>query len=249
MKHANPRRSKRIFKRGRRQTRAAFRRAHRRPRWGGAISIKRTSNVYGMAGIVVDGTVCAKANQNVVVNASGTFNAITWGTLTCNFKLEDCVNYTEFTNLYDQYKIVGVKLKLIPYQTDATTAAAPSSLAGQPSFLIHSVIDYDDNTAVSASNTGADAMRQYPSYRCSNIYARHGKPWSRYLRPKIAREVYRTPVLTGYESAKMPWLDSDYADVSAYGLKLLFEVVSGGAAAQLMFKAEVTYYLRFKNPH
>jgi len=218
-------------------------------RWGGALAIKRTSNVYGMAGITVDGTVCAKAAQNIVLNANATFNVIQWGAMTCNFKLEDCVNYTEFTNLYDQYKIVGVKLKLIPYQTSALTAAAPHAQAGQPAFLIHSAIDYDDDTQVTLSNTGADALRQYPSYKCHNIYALNGKPWSRYVRPRVATEVYRTALLTGYQSTKMGWLDTTFADVSSYGLKLLFEVLSGGSAAQLMFKAQVTYYLKFKSPH
>lgn len=216
--------------------------------YSGEISLKRTSNVYDMGSIVVDGTVCVKQNQNVVLKTSGTGLAIWWGYMVCNFKLEDCVNYAEYTALWDQYKIVGCRLTLIPYQTCVSTAAAYSSATGQPSFLIHSIIDYDDDNTPTLSNSGVNDFRQYPSYRCDNIYLGAGKKWSRFVRPKVAAPVYATAITTAYSANSYPWMDSSTTNASSHGIKLIFETVSGGAEASLMVKAEVTYYLKFKSP-
>jgi len=220
-------------------------RAPRGARNNGFLQIKRFSNVYDMSGIAVDGAVCSKYNLNIGLTCSSTAHAVAFGTMTCNFKLADVTNLTEFTNLYDSYKIRGVRVELIPYNNVAATAAATSGIAGQPSVVVHSVIDYDDDVALSASVAGLTAIQQYPTYKMQ--YAL-GKKLSWYLRPKVAKPVFATAITTGYAPAPFPWVDCSYSDVSSYGLKLLFETMSGGAATVLMYKARCTFYLSFKEP-
>jgi len=244
--------SKRAPKRRFKTRRRRVARVPRAPRYAGGLTIKRVSNCNGMANVVVDGSVVSKYLDNFAVTTTIGAGLTTYGAIVCSFRLADVVSYTEFTQLYDQYKILGVKVRMIPFQTVAATAAAPSSAAGQPAFLIHSVVDYDDADLPVASNTGVDNFRQYPNYKVKNVFSRMGGAISRFLRPKLRGLVYKSgeasAPTTGYQSLKASWLDCDNPDPPHYGLKYIIECISGGSVATMMFKMDCTWYLQFKNP-
>lgn len=205
--------------------------------------IPRVSNVFGMNNIVLSGN-CAKTAQNVHISTDSGVNVINYGLIVCTFKLADVVSYTEFTNLFDQYRIDKVQFRLIPYATGVLTGAAVSPAAGQPSVFVHSIVDYDDDNTLALSNAGVDAMRQYPNYRMSNLIKNGFK---RTLKPKVLSSTYQTSLTTGYRPVSFKWADCAYPDIPAYGLKIMFESISGGAVTDIVCKAEVKFWLSFKN--
>lgn len=169
-----------------------------------------------------------------------------YSSLALTFGLSDLPNYTEYTALFDQYKILGVAVRLFPLWNSVETPQGPSSPGGIGTIL-HSVIDLDDNTAPGASSGGIDALRQYKSYKAHNMaYLKKGM-WSRYCRPKILSGVYNGVSLVSAGTNRSQWLDCSTPTVPHYGLKFIFETNTLAATAQtLQFKIEAKFYLAFR---
>lgn len=82
------------------------------------------------------------------------------GTTSClngyQFQLNDCINYSEFTALYDFYKICAVKIRVIPGWTvgnvDVNTGAPVSAQVNLASARIFSAIDYNGSSTPSTIN-------------------------------------------------------------------------------------------------
>lgn len=130
---------------------------------------------------------------------------------TLSFGLSDLPNYTEFTNLFDQYKINAIKLTFIPRFTGADINPLGTALAVP---RIWSVIDYDDASTLTDQN---DAYQ----YQNCKTHMMH-KPFSIYLKPKVAAEVYQSTIATGY-GAKRMYIDCSVPSVPHYGVKLYVE--------------------------
>jgi hypothetical protein len=168
--------------------------------------------------------------------------------------IADLPNYTELTTLFDKYKINGVKIDFFqPYQNGAGNMDSSTSASQQrmPMIRLHTVHDYDDNSAIGISD-----MMQYPSYKCIELTSanlKNGK-YSRYTRPAILRSVYETLVSTGYESVKRHgYLDSSSTDVAHYHTKAIFEpVYADGTPAfwdvKVLVTINMTYYLSLRDP-
>lgn len=174
------------------------------------------------------------------VNFSTTAQNLTW-----KFSLSDLPNYTEFTTLYDQYQIAGVKVKFIPNNTqisiarlydNGTGSNVQYAAAGVPQCI--TVLDYDDASALSAKGD----YLQYQNCRMFNAVTPH----KRYFRPHIASAVYQSAVFNGFANHKRSWIDVASASVEHYGMKMYMDssalTINGLIAYQLYF----TYYLKFK---
>lgn len=149
----------------------------------------------------------------------------------CTFSLASLPNYTEFTNLYDQYKINRVRVEFVP-------RASMSELGtGVGTVNFFTFIDYDDNTA-----PGSFAeLLQRPSLKRTKVTSRH----TRTLRPCVAKPIYRDGATFGYGTGR-GWIDCVNPDVPHYGLKYYAEQI-GSALATSAYDLQVTYYVSFKN--
>lgn len=180
--------------------------------------------------------------------AGGNKNYFSFSTM---FTLDMLPNYTEFTVLFDQYKINGVRLTITPFSSDSPVqlATVGGNSNQSVSGFLHSITDYDDNTPVAASVAGINAMRQYESYRCSRLF-KHGAVMSRYIRPHIAQSAYGASVFTSFQNSGPKWIDSNSPLVEHYGVKGVFEVFEPvtGLNPFYWFKVEATLYMSFKNP-
>lgn len=162
------------------------------------------------------------------------------------FMLNQLPNYTEFTNLYDQYKITKIVCKLIPMlngngnvpvayaQTD--TVSSPSN----PGLLI-SVLDYDDATPLSLIGD----YLQYQNVRKQPAIM--NRTHTRVIVPRVRKNVLQggggdMPAMIG----KPGWIDCQYANIPHYGLKLFLDTHTGGAFAQT-YQLMTTFYVKFKN--
>lgn len=236
-------------RRGRR-TGARKTRVARMPRY----TFVRTTNANEMTSFEVDGAIMVKTTKNFIVQvpAGGALGDFTYGTFSYQFLLEEMHNYTEFTNLFDQYRLNWFKITMTPMATGALTSDAVNGATARIGYVnagFHWVTDYDDTTEPAASSDGIDVLMQYPNYRTKRLVG--GKPIVITVKkPAILKDVY-AGVTTAYEvDRKKIWLDIAYTDAVHYGIKGIVEVgPCGGGTEEIMipFRVSVKTSLSFKN--
>nr|WAE42875.1 MAG: capsid protein [Cressdnaviricota sp.] len=156
------------------------------------------------------------------------------------FKLSNLPSYTEFTTLYDQYRICAVKMKIL-YDATVTSTPVGNATAMMPNCI--SVYDSNDSSAL----TGIHDYEQYTSMKIRRLGDR---PISLYIKPKTAMPVYQGVVLSGYAQGVAKWIDSNSPDVEYYGVKIGFAGnLEGGVGTNNIGHAfiECTYYIECRD--
>lgn len=104
-----------------------------------------------------------------VRTVEGAFDITTTGLVSnfgvFNFSLNDIPNYTEFTTLFDLYKIEAVEIEWIPEYTELTDAALVSNAVN---VYFNSAIDPAGNTPASV-----DDVLQYRTLHSTSITKQH----------------------------------------------------------------------------
>lgn len=155
---------------------------------------------------------------------SGTTGAL--GSFT--FQLTNIPNSTEFTSLYDQYKINAVSVCFYPKQTEVTSLSTTDNVRGNARIL--TAIDYNDDTPP----TTLDDLRQYESCEVDVILNKH----ERYI-PK--------PLFLNNSGQNVnSWLSTANPSTKHYGLKYGVEPTQA-VGGSFTYNVEVTYYIAFKN--
>jgi len=153
------------------------------------------------------------------------------------FMLSQLPNYTEYTALFDQYRIMKVEVDFFPLSIGVTNNNSSNTIVNFASRLI-TAIDYDDSTAPSST----DALRQYSTAKVNLITDR----FSRDFVPAISTMVYEGVSSTAYEPGFKKWLSTNDPNVPHYGLKWAVPATVGIANAyQSAVSCKV--FLEFKN--
>lgn len=173
-------------------------------------------------------------NRGTVNCTTGTSS--TFGTL--SFKLSDVPTVTDFSNLYDQYRIKAVKVSFIPV-TNVTFRSNSSDLAVVGTAMsdrFFTVLDFNDTT----NPTSINAMREYKNCKWTPYTRIH----KRFFYPKPLEE------MSGNIPANPignPWVPTAFNNVDYYGLKWGFEHPSTIATGSY-FTIECKYYLQLRQP-
>lgn len=134
-------------------------------------------------------------------------------------------DYQEFQGLFDQYKILSMSLRMIPFQTCST---APGVATQEPLGIIHySVLDYDDAIPYTADNTGVQKMRERQTFKDMNFFR---KPFKRSVKPRIAIASYGAGIFTSYANMKTNWIDAVSPGVEHFGFKGMLECFAPNTA-------------------
>ncbi|AUM61688.1 capsid [uncultured virus] len=141
-----------------------------------------------------------------------------------SFSLEDLPNYTEFTALYDMYKINAVKITFIPKVTVSTSTTSINNPDNYARFF--SVIDYNSATA-----STTDQLRQYQTARFTRLLRTH------------KRYIYKPKLLTSISTSTTQWLSTSTANANYFGLIYSIEPTT----ATMTFGVEAKFYLSFRN--
>lgn len=146
------------------------------------------------------------------------------------FKLSDLPGYTEFTNLYDSYRILAVRYDII------NQGISSGNMISNLTPIIHTIVDKDDATAPTTINEVMEDSR------------RKSKQWvgahSVYIKPKIQNDNNGSQVIS---PKGKPWIDMSDAGVLHYGLKYM---VTARTSANTTFYYDTltTYYIQCKTP-
>lgn len=211
---------------------------------------KRTLNTYDETGkFSVDGTVLSKGVGNSIFYVSNTAAAglgLSYGTFVYEMSLNNIPNVTEFSNLFDQYKIHKVVLKIVSYQTSSTVAPSDGTVGGLTGGFFHYAIDHDDVSVPAASEVGVNTLRQYPSYKKRRIV--QNRPTVIVIRPKVQTTMLGNLGGDAYGPARRnPWIDMGYLTVPHFGLKGVVEMFNPNDNVSIIpLYIETTYYFSCK---
>ncbi len=126
------------------------------------------------------------------------------------FSLDQLPSYTDFTNFFDQYRILQVRVTLAPGAIGANS-------------VIYTAIDYDDaNIPITQSDL---LERETCQVTNSQVFVH------RDIIPSTLHEVYQSNVTSGYSTKFRQWIDSNNYSVPHYGLKIFSPTVPSGSTA------------------
>lgn len=150
-----------------------------------------------------------------------------------NFRLADLPSYTEFTQLYDQYCIKGVKFTLMP----RFNSSSPSTNPVVPQTW--TILDYD--------NGGADITSQNQMLQYQNLKMVPGTNYhKRYIVPAVDSEIYNGLLVSASAPKKKQWLDCNNASVDHFGVRVMIPAVPV-ASESVYWDLKVKFYLAMKN--
>jgi len=156
------------------------------------------------------------------------------------FQFDQLLNYSEFQNLYDQFKITRIVLKFSlitnPNSAAYTNTSAFVNTGGvtltnwYPKMWF--IRDYDGGTADTLAS-----IKERQGVKCVTLQP--NRTLSISLRPKIAIQTYRTSTTTGY-GPKAMFLDfANGYDVPHYGLNTVIDTQGYDPSNDYPFKIRV----------
>lgn len=154
------------------------------------------------------------------------------------FRLGNIQTPGDFQSLYDQYKITGVKVQIIPLSDSATA---------QSSGFLPSLYWARDNDNASTVPTAEANLRERQDAKVIRLTG----PRSIYI--KYPKQVIDTTVQGGVTLNSLNstgWVDCNDQNVMHNGLVMWFKNVDLRAQPTTVtaFRFEVTYYIKFRNP-
>jgi len=165
------------------------------------------------------------AQYGNIATSTTLFTNFSW-----KFALNDLPNASEFTTLYDQYRIVHVVLHFICNMTQGIPSAANLG-------AMYVVKDFDDANLLSVNTD----YLQYANCRVYNPLCRTRKVS---IRPRIAVASYGGGAFTSYANQPSTFLDVASPSVEHYGIKVGFSATT----VVISYQVVAQFQLEFKNP-
>lgn len=166
-------------------------------------------------------------------------STITTSTGAFLFQLAALPAYTDFTNLYNQYMITGVKLTFFPYVNSQNISQATTTSAGQFFYL------RDDSVYAGFSDV-ANAMT-YQGVKCVEGSRR---PFSVYckVRPFWDAPADAQPAVNGFSTMRNNnWINSNAPTVGHLGFRWLWDfALPLIPTSQFHMHVMCTYYVKFR---
>lgn len=150
------------------------------------------------------------------------------------FSLADLPNYTEFTHLFDRYRITGVKYRWVLHVEPTGNAITTQTYRGT-STRVGWVHDYDDDTP-----TTNLALHQYPNFKDVHLSADKMVSKWYFIRPATTTQVYGNTVDTAYAPNWRDMIDCNSPGTKFYGLKFNIDNMYAGQRVEL----EMFYYIK-----
>lgn len=143
-----------------------------------------------------------------------------------SFALSQLPASSDFTNLFDQYRIAQI-----------TVTFAPNYI--QAEVPVYTILDYDD------SLTPPSLLSVFEKETCR--ISKSNQITERTFVPRVLREVYATAVTSGYETALTPWIDSVNDTVPHYGFKYFIAQLPASGLTNT-YEVNVEYVVQGRNP-
>lgn len=145
-----------------------------------------------------------------------------------SFHLDQCANYTEFTALFDQYRIMQVQIDFI-WDLGQNSGCSP----------LYTILDYDDASA--PVNLG-----EYLQYDTLMITSGGSRDHSRVVHPQAAAAMYSGTFTSFGNAPRMMWQNCASPGIQYYGVKYAIPA-SAGNPTTAAYQVVAKYVLQFRN--
>jgi len=180
----------------------------RRKRLGATLRVPRPFKAPGDQVITVERTF---RDTNIIGASLGVLdNGGYQGCAALTFKLSDCYNSQDITNMFDEYRIVKAEITFSPRYIDNTTATGDNNIATLGWFQDHT------DVSLTGYTQHENPWLERQGYRQSTF----DKPVRVSVYPRPLEMVYLNTSSTGYQTAtgSNKWLACTQASVPYYGL-------------------------------
>lgn len=170
-----------------------------------------------------------------------TFNigSVNWRIGGTSIYTDSLPNVTELTNLYDQWRLARVVVRL-----DVPLGLSNSLASSNVTPLVFYAPDYDDT----GSAVKADLM-QYPQVKVHSFLKDGYTPLMFEFNPKPLRDVAGSGVSTSYGPMSWaPWIRTADTTTPHYGIKMFIDYMSTTANQNTPFEFTVFADIEFTNP-
>lgn len=151
-----------------------------------------------------------------------------------SFQLSDLSNYAEFTGLFQEFRIVGIRFKIIPQMNNNPAGATTAGTTAPGSYFV--VFDPDDATNPATEDT----MLESEGCLIRPFY----KPTTLFVKPMANPAYYDTAITTGYGMKYAPWLSTSFGSgINHYGIKVWLQQ---SVTNMYNIKIYATYYMQFR---
>lgn len=190
----------------------------------------------------------AKKDNFVSIKRTVTFTdqqvSNSWSCAGYAFTLAMLPSYTEFTQLFEQYRIMAIKLKFLPcfsqndQEQSNANSAATAPWAVNPRMYV--AIDKDGQ-----ANTGSEsAIQQYGGCR---VISEPLKAFSVYIKnPCVQLGTANAITIVGGAAKARQWIDTDNYNVQHYGCAVGGVIPFTSAGYAFRYYVVATYYMQFK---
>lgn len=168
---------------------------------------------------------------DLVVNTS----ANSYITENYSFDLSQLNNYSDFTNLFERYRIKAVKLMFIPGQNSNIDNVSKY----RTTMLTHIQQSSGKTPSTLQDFMESNNTRIHPGNKMVSVYIRH---------PFISSNVYQSALSTGYVEVRNKLINMANFTVPHYGLNVLCEspgVGPAGTTEYQRYRVFAKYYLEF----
>lgn len=165
-----------------------------------------------------------------------------------SFKLSNVPNATDFTNLFDLYKINWVKLTLT--FAGGVNWVQDTYYSNFPPQLLY-CYDIDDVNPPASSITGWNEMQEVQASKMITVGHKGKSIYTFKIYPKTLTEIYNNGITTAYKSEKAGWVDCANDGVNYFGFKYILRVmkqVASGNTLTMSWLQDVELCVSGKNP-
>ena len=172
--------------------------------------------------------------------------------LSFEFSLDQIYSYSEFTTLFDKYRLdkVDVYIQMItnPDAQLVTNVTAGTNVNAATAYINSNnwypkmwyINDHDD----SATTTIA-AIKERVGVKCCVLKPNVVKKIT--VKPAVAVQIYRTATTTGYGPKWGQYIDMSNTNVPHYGLKTVIDPLGLDPSGTFSFRYECKYYFTCKD--
>lgn len=186
--------------------------------------------------------------SNCTYDGTDSFITCTASAKTCGlslaFQLLDLPGLTDFSALFDTYKITGVMLQF-KLMDNPDSSGNINDVGGfqKNNFFptIWYVQDDDDN-----NNMTLPQIKEFERVKHRVLYP--NRETNIMLRPSVLQQLYRSSTTTGYGTGKRnQWLDMAQTDIPHYGFKCVIDFEGLTPAGTFKIKVNAKYYFSCKS--
>lgn len=185
-------------------------------------------------------TVYQNPTSTVTYIGSTAANVLNDSCFAMYFTLNDCIQASTFTALYDQYRIDKVQV-IIGRTNNQQSAGNSTQNLTFPSQQLWYVVDHDDATVL----TSLTDIMQYQGAQCKNIMDNGEVKIT--FKPRIAVAAYAAGVFTSFSNQSAGWIDAASPTVQHFGLKLVIPCPINVTFAEMNFTVRTKLWLSFKS--